>query len=171
MMFPLETLLSVRRYREDAAQSAMRNAERALREAMKAVETSKEELAQFKIWREQEVERRYDAIMGNSLSLTMLNEFKSGLGILEQQELAHEEAVRAATNDAEKKREAVIKARQAASLARKETAKIETLKDLWKKETKKQAEYSEEIELEDFHALPLNGLQAADDDATQGALL
>ena len=67
--YPLAPLLRVREYREDAAKNALSAAERAVVEAQEAVERCRRELERYKVWRQEEVERRYDAIMGKGLSL------------------------------------------------------------------------------------------------------
>ena len=78
--YPLAPLLKVREYREDAAKNALSAAERAVVEAQEAVERCRGELERYKVWRQEEVERRYDAIMGKGLSLKELDVFKAGLG-------------------------------------------------------------------------------------------
>ena len=80
--YPLAPLLKVREYREDAAKNALSAAERAVVEAQEAVERCRGELERYKVWRQEEVERRYDAIMGKGLSLKELDVFKAGLGAL-----------------------------------------------------------------------------------------
>ena len=85
--YPLAPLLNVREYREDAAKNALSAAERAVVEAQEAVERCREELERYKVWRQEEVERRYDAIMGKGLSLKELDVFKVGLGALADGEL------------------------------------------------------------------------------------
>ena len=71
--YPLAPLLRVREYREDAAKNALSAAERAVVEAQEAVERCRRELERYKVWRQEEVERRYDAIMGKGLSLKELD--------------------------------------------------------------------------------------------------
>ena len=91
--YPLAPLLKVREYREDAAKNALSAAERAVVEAQEAVERCRGELERYKVWRQEEVERRYDAIMGKGLSLKELDVFKAGLGALADGELKLEEAI------------------------------------------------------------------------------
>lgn len=74
--YPLAPLLKVREYREDAAKNALSAAERAVVEAQEAVERCRGELERYKVWRQEEVERRYDAIMGKGLSLKELIVFQ-----------------------------------------------------------------------------------------------
>lgn len=129
--YPLAPLLKVREYREDAAKNALSAAERAVVEAQEAVERCRGELERYKVWRQEEVERRYDAIMGKGLSLKELDVFKAGLGALADGELKLEEAIAQALENVKKRQEDVRKARESARQAQHETAKIVTHRDIW----------------------------------------
>ena len=72
--YPLAPLLKVREYREDAAKNALSAAERAVVEAQEAVERCRGELERYKVWRQEEVERRYDAIMGKKKASALLKD-------------------------------------------------------------------------------------------------
>ena len=98
--YPLAPLLKVREYREDAAKNALSAAE-----AQEAVERCRGELERYKVWRQEEVERRYDAIMGKGLSLKELDVFKAGLGALADGELKLEEAIAQALENVKKRQE------------------------------------------------------------------
>ena len=67
--YPLQALLSVRHYREDAARNALRLEERRLIQAREEAERRRIELERYRTWRQEEEERRYAAIMGATLSL------------------------------------------------------------------------------------------------------
>ena len=125
--YPLAPLLKVREYREDAAKNALSAAERAVVEAQEAVERCRGELERYKVWRQEEVERRYDAIMGKGLSLKELDVFKAGLGALADGELKLEEAIAQALENVKKRQEDVRKAREA---ARQEDLEMEEFKPL-----------------------------------------
>ena len=150
--YPLAPLLKVREYREDAAKNALSAAERAVVEAQEAVERCRGELERYKVWRQEEVERRYDAIMGKGLSLKELDVFKAGLGALADGELKLEEAIAQALENVKKRQEA---ARQ----AQHETAKIVTHRDIWLVEAKREAERLEDLEMEEFKPLPPQGTE------------
>ena len=154
--YPLAPLLKVREYREDAAKNALSAAERAVVEAQEAVERCRGELERYKVWRQEEVERRYDAIMGKGLSLKELDVFKAGLGALADGELKLEEAIAQALENVKKRQEDVRKAREAARQAQHETAKIVTHRDIWLVEAKREAERLEDLEMEEFKPLPFH---------------
>ena len=152
--YPLAPLLKVREYREDAAKNALLAAERAVIEAREEVERCREELERYKVWRLEETDRRYEAIMGKAQSLKELDAFKAGLGALADGELHREEAVAVALAEVKKREAAVLKAREAARLAQHETSKILAHRDIWREQAKREAERREDLEMEEFKVMP-----------------
>ena len=148
--YPLAPLLKVREYREDAAKNALSAAERAVVEAQEAVERCREELERYKVWRQEEVERRYDAIMGKGLSLKELDVFKVGLGALADGELKLEESIAQALENVKKRQEDVRKARESARQAQHETAKIAPPRDIRLVEANREAERLADWGMADF---------------------
>jgi type III secretion protein O len=153
--YPLQPLLTVREYRENSAQSALRQAERAVGEAEQALLACREELERYRTWRAEEDNRRYEAIMHQLLSVQELEDFKAGLARLRDAELKREEDV----SDAEK---ALSEAREVADLAknrllkaRRETARILAHKDIWIIAARREAERKEELESEEFKPMPV----------------
>lgn len=159
MGYPLAPLLRVREFREEAAKNAVRAAERAVAEAEAETERRRAELARYAVWREEEAERRYAAIMGASLSLKEVDEFKAGLGALADGELQRREAVDRAEEEAGRRREALSQARDAARRAQHETAKILAHRDIWREEARREAERLEDVEMEEFRTLPPQGTE------------
>lgn len=162
--YPLEALLAVRHYREEGAQRNVRSAEQSLREAEKAEETKKRELEEFKIWRHDEEERRYDAIMERPMTITQLDDFKAGLALLADMELQKLDAVEKAGKQVEDSAKALDSAKSAAKQAQKNTAKIQAHKDIWQEEAKKEAERLADLELEEFRPLSRKGAEAEGED-------
>ena len=163
--YPLESLLSVRNYREEEASRAVRHAEENVRLAENAITARKEELKQYREWRILEEDRRYDAIMGKLCSLKELDDLKAGFAQLAAQEVAKEQAVLKAENDLADSRKNLDNARVCAKTAQKETAKIRAHKDIWTAEEKKEAERKEDLELEEFRPLSRKGAEAEGEDA------
>ena len=149
--YPLEALLNVRLYREDAANRSVAIAKRELKEALETAQAVREALSAWRIWRDAETERRYEALLA----------FNQGLANLSQQELEKTAAVEAADKKALECRKKMETAAQAARAARQNTAKIELHKSIWAEESKKEAERAEDLELEEFHPV----LQQADEDS------
>ena len=85
--YPLEALLSVRNYREDAAKRALTRSQDAVREAEAEVEKAREELEGWRKWRVEETDRRYAALIGRPTRIGRINEFNQGLASLAAEEL------------------------------------------------------------------------------------
>ena len=162
--YPLEALLSVRQYREELAKRLVRSAETALREAEQNIEEKKTALENFKIWRREEEERRYDAIMNVPMPMEKLDAFKASLAMLAAEENLHEEAVRQAENEREKRRKELDTAKSSAKTASRNTSKIQAHKDIWKEDARKENERKEDLELEEFRPLSRKGAEAEGED-------
>ncbi|WP_294555845.1 YscO family type III secretion system apparatus protein [uncultured Mailhella sp.] len=163
--YPLEALLSVRHYREEGAKRRVRGAENALREAEAEMEKKKKELEAFRIWRVEEEDRRYAAIMGVPMRMEKLDAFKNGLALLVAQENDKEQAVVLAGKEVERRKEELLHAQEAVKTARKNTSKIQAHKDIWQEEAKKEAEHKEDLELEEFRPISRKGAEAEGEDA------
>lgn len=150
LSYPLQSLLTVRHFREDAARNELRAAERRLAEAREEVRKKERELARYRIWRPEEENRCYDAIMGESMSLEELAGFRAALGALAEGEQERILAVTEAEKTVGRKEREVAAAREAVAEARREAAKIEAHRDIWLAEAKREAERREDLELEEF---------------------
>lgn len=148
--YPLQALLSVRHYREEAAQNALRLAERVLAQAREEVNRRQEELERYRRWRPEEEERRYAAILGKGLSSGQLADFRTALSELTQAEQQRVMDVTAAQKEVTQQEQAVSRARQAVAQARRDAAKIEAHRDIWRERDKRESERQEDLELEEF---------------------
>ena len=148
--YPLEPLLTVRRFRENTAQNALRRAERAVREAENLIVQRQRVLEEYHIWRLEEEERRYSEIIDQEMTMPELDKFRAGLAALANEEQGKIVAVEQARTELEKCQAAVEQAHRAVRTAQKETAKIVAHKDIWKAEAKKEAERQEDLETEEF---------------------
>lgn len=154
-VYPLQPLLAVRQYRENAAQTRLRQAERAAREAQDILAQREKEHERYQLWRVAEEDRRYTAIMGQLLSLDDLDRFKAGLAQLRDEELLREEDVLKARKNLDAALSAVADAKLAVRTAQRETARIVAHKDIWLEEARKEAERKEDLESEEFKPLPV----------------
>lgn len=148
--YPLQSLLTVRHFREEGAKNEVRAAERRLAEAREEVRKKEEELERYRIWRPEEENRRYDAIMGETMSLEEVAGFRASLGALDEGEQERILAVTEAEKAVGQKEREVAAAREAVAEARREAAKIEAHRDIWLAEAKREAERQEDLELEEF---------------------
>ncbi len=163
--YPLESLLSVRRYREEETSRAVKTAEEEVKAAEGIVEARKTELREFQVWRVDEEERRYDAIMGKPCVIKDIDDLKAGIAQLAAQEVLKEEAVDKAEKELQQTIKNLDSARVAAKKAQKETAKIQAHKEIWAEEDKKESERKEDLELEEFRPLSRKGAEAEGEDA------
>ncbi len=150
--YPLQSLLTVRHFREEGAKSEVRAAERRLAEAREEVRKREEELERYRAWRPKEENRRYDAILGEVMSLDDVAEFRASLGKLAEGEQEREQAVADAEKAVARKEQEVTAALEAVATARKEAAKIEAHRDIWLAEAQKESERQEDLEMEEFKA-------------------
>ena len=148
--YPLQSLLTVRHFREEGAKNEVRAAERRLAEAREEVRKKEEELERYRIWRPEEENRRYDAIMGETMSLEEVAGFRASLGALAEGEQERILAVTEAEKAVGQKEREVAAAREAVAEACREAAKIEAHRDIWLAEAKREAERQEDLELEEF---------------------
>ena len=148
--YPLQSLLTVRHFREEGAKNEVRAAERRLAEAREEVRKKEEELERYRIWRPEEENRRYDAIMGETMSLEEVAGFRASLGALAEGEQERILAVTEAEKAVGQKEREVAAAREAVAEVRREAAKIEAHRDIWLAEAKRDAERQEDLELEEF---------------------
>ena len=99
---------------------------------------------------QEEEERRYAAILGASLSLEEVADFRASLGMLATGEQERFQAVRQAEEQVRQQEQAVTGAQRAVALARREAAKIEKHRDIWQENAKREQEHLEDLELEEF---------------------
>lgn len=147
--YPLQPLLDVRHFREEAARNEVRAAERRHAEARETVRQCREELERYRLWRPEEEARRYAAVMGACMTLEAVSAFRIGLTGLAEAEAERERALAEAEKQAVEKEQAVQAARQAATLARKEAARIETHREIWRAEAGIEAQRLEDLEMEE----------------------
>ena len=148
--YPLEALLYVRTFREEAAKRQVSHAQLAVKLAKEKVDELEAQLQAWRTWRDEETERRYQELLGKPTVIEKINRFNTELGLMAQDELLKVAAIDQAKNEVAKSEAQLLAAKQAVSKARKETAKIETHKAIWTEEDKKEAERAEELEFEDF---------------------
>lgn len=91
--YPLESLLSVRLFREETARRNVFAAQSQLKAAAEALERARDELEAWRAWKAAEVERRYDALIGRSVTIKALTAFNADLAALADGELLKRMAV------------------------------------------------------------------------------
>lgn len=148
--YPLEALLNVRHYREGNAKQAVNKAREALSQAQIELENAIKARDDYRIWRIEEQDRRYDAIIGKECTLEDLENLKQDVAQLTLKEIEYEEeCVKAEQRKKEREKE-LEEAKILLAEAKKETMKILAHKDIWKEEVKKEEARKEDLEMEEF---------------------
>ncbi len=153
MLYPLQSLLNLRLYREDAAKAEVKLQEAILSEAKKDVLRCEEACIEYKNKIPELVEIEYATIIGFQCTLKDIEKVKEKVAIIEQKLVLLEEKLALAKEKVTQCEENVQKAREAVTFARKEAAKIEKHKEIWLEIEKKEAERLEDLEMEEFSGL------------------
>ncbi|MBQ7607717.1 MAG: YscO family type III secretion system apparatus protein [Desulfovibrionaceae bacterium] len=148
-VYPLASILRVRRMHEEKAKDALQKAKNNVLKAKEDYEAAQERLRQYKEWRPLEEERRYAAIMGSQLSNTDLDTFRNSLAALGEEEVHLEglcnQALKAVSEAEEKVREASLAVKKAAA----ECKKLETHREEWMLVWQKEVERQSDLEMEE----------------------
>jgi len=153
-VYPLAGLLRLRGFREEAAQKALRAAEAEARAAAETLAAREKRLAEYKQWRREETDKRWLLILNKTLSRGEMDEFKAGLALLEERELAEAQAVREAAEALEQAQGQVQAARAAWRAAEQARRKLSVHREEWEAEEAKEAARREDLELEEFKPRP-----------------
>lgn len=151
-VYPLQSLLSVRHYRENTAGATIVSTEQAIEEAEKLVEKQTKALEEYHLWQIEEG-KHYEAVMGQSYTAEELDTFKVNLAQLTAKEVSLEEILILAQLDVKKSKEALQEAHNALKNAQKSTAKIVSHKNIWLAEENLKAARLAEIEMEEFNSI------------------
>jgi len=150
--YPLAKLIGLRSHRVDEAQRNRMLAQKKVEQAQSAIKKKKQEIEDYKVWKEEETVRRYDGVMYKELSSDSFEKFKQDLANLNIGELKLiDELHTLETDEAKLKKEL----EDAKNLVRKATAdlnKLEEHKKIWLEIQRIENERKEESELEDFHS-------------------
>ncbi len=148
--YPLQDLLRVRLFREDAAQAEVTSARRKVQAAQELIEQRQQELADYIKQREQQEKQLWDDIIDQDVQMRDLDDLKLKIQIIRDKQTSYEEAVEQAKRDLLAAEEALEQAQADYSLAAKERRKIDEHKDIWAQEEAQRCEAEAEKEMEDF---------------------
>ena len=151
--YPLQALLDVRKYREQNAQNAVRQAENHYKECVHTCLSQQKKIEEYEEWKAQEEERKYTEILGSRLHIDDLEDFKQYFALLKDKGLKLEEELYALEKQKETAKQEVEQKKEEFKLAKKNTAKIDAHHDIWKQAEKKEQERKEDLEAEEFKPL------------------
>ncbi len=148
--YPLQGLLQLRSRRREDAERAVREKKQLLAAAVQKEEQAKAELENFKIWKQEETDRRYEAIMGKIMKQNKIEQFNADLKNLDVQEGEKASALAERQKETAEARTALKDALDELQRRFKGEQKLERHKAIWGTEQRKHEEYLSEQELEDF---------------------
>lgn len=163
--YPLDPLLSARRFREDEAARATALARRKADEAKAAAEAAQAEWRAYQEWRPGEEVRLFEEIRGKETPLSGLDSHREDIQTLRSRELRLEELFHEAEDAAAAAEKAAGEARERHAATVRDRRKIEEHRGIWLKEEAKRQEAAEEAELEEFtvHSSE-DGVEETDDE-------
>lgn len=119
------------------------------------VAEKREALETYRQWRPEEENRRYAAILNQSLTSVELDIFKTGLVALAQAEQKREQELLDAEDSLRQCRIRRDECRNRMALAHKDTLRLETHRGIWNEVQDREVTRKEDLELEDFRATPI----------------
>ena len=148
--YPLEPILNMRQRRLDAAQNKQRAAKHQVEVAKDKVRKSKDALEQFKVFKEEEINRRYDKIMYTTMSQLDMQKFNQSLADLDKEELSKIEHINQSEQELTKAKENLDFATAHVFEAKKALMKLQVHKDLFMQQQRIEMEREADKEMEDF---------------------
>ncbi len=149
--YPLAKLIGLRAHRVDEAQRNRVLAEKKVEQAKKNVLQKQKEIDEYKIWKEQEAQRRYDEVMFKELSSDKFEKFKQDIANLNIGELKLIDEKHTLEQEVETLKIELEKSKEALKKASADLNKLEEHRKIWTEAQRIENERKEETELEDFH--------------------
>ncbi len=149
----LEELLTVKRRREDDAIAALAQARQALERQQSLMEAKRRELEEYKVWRQQEAERLFEAVRKQEVSRAKLERYRQEVALLQQREVQLGEELIAAEREVDAAKSNVATAERQRMDAHRDVVKFEEYQKQLLEEEAAEASRREEAELEDVTAV------------------
>ena len=147
--YPLAPMLKVRLLHEDQAKRLAVEAEERVKSAEKYLSDCQGELSRYHIWRPQEEDRRFAAIVDKPLGVEKLGVFREQLAQLAQGEKDRELKVLEAEKLLRERQAQAREASEAVIFARKACMKLEEHRAIWLAEKRKEEERLSDLEMEE----------------------
>jgi chromosome segregation ATPase len=150
--YELDDLLRVREIRKDRAEKNLKEAQQLLKEAEQAVVRAKQELEDYKIFVVKETKRLYDQILKKSINKREIDNLHFMVKELQNKIFDYQKRVEDALLACDKAKENLDNCREELRLAERNIDKIESMKDVWREQVKKEEEMKADAEIEDLPA-------------------
>ncbi|MDR2735546.1 MAG: type III secretion protein [Puniceicoccales bacterium] len=147
--YELDDLLKVREIRKDRAEKNLTQAQKLLREAEQALAKAKQELEDYKLFVINETNRLYKQVLKKSIKKNSVDALHLAIKELQNKVFEYEKRVEDAMVMCQKAKENLEKRREELIQANRNIDKVESLKDKWREEVKKEEERQADIEMED----------------------
>ncbi|MDR1458482.1 MAG: type III secretion protein [Puniceicoccales bacterium] len=148
--YELDDLLRVREIRKDRAEKNLVQAQKLLKEAEQALAKAKQELEDYKLFVISETNRLYNQILKKSIKKNSVDALHAAIKELQNRIFEYEKRVEDAIVMCQKAKENLEKRREELAQAKRNIDKIESLKDKWREDIKKEEELQADLEMEDF---------------------
>ena len=148
--YPLSSLVSLRERRVEEAQNTLRLSISRLEEARLSLKRKEQELSDYKVWKKEEINRRYDELIGKVKKQEEISKFNHELVSLNIKEFDLQSEIEQLAKDLENAQKAYEKAVQVVNLVQKDLAKLEKHREIWQFQEKRYEEYLADQELDDF---------------------
>ena len=150
MGYELQSLLRIRLMREDRASGELTAARQAVARAQEALDTRKQELAEYNRTREERRDRIYATVMGRPVTREQLDLAQEGVARIDEEGTLRADNVARAQGELHAREEAAAVAHGNFIAASKDRMKIDEHKAEWLIRDAKEQDARAEGELEDF---------------------
>lgn len=146
----LEDLHRIKQLRENSADIAVRKQTVIVQHAVQQLEQTQQTLRDYQHWRPQREHALFADIQHQEVKLKQIDDHQAALGLLRERENQLADQVKQAEQALQTARNSLQQAQQQQILARKATAKFAEFVAVWRAEVKREQDYQEDLEMEEF---------------------
>ena len=149
-----DELFKIKEFRENSASNDVRLKRSALEEAHQTLLRREREFADYRTWREGREVELYDEIVGSLVRVGDLDDLKEKIFRLREKERLLQEKVKEAEQARQTAMDLLDQSIAAHRQAMRDKEKFAELRDIARKELKKEEERAEDMEMEEFTGTP-----------------
>ena len=149
-MYPLQSMLRIRKTREDRAAGELMHARRARTEAERIREEKHERVVRYEKTKEARRDRIFATVIGKTVAREALDDVREAVKSVDEEGVLLAADESRAQQTLEERIAQVGAAQKAYLLAEKNKEKIELHKEIWEEEDRLERERAEDLELEEF---------------------
>jgi flagellar biosynthesis chaperone FliJ len=146
----LEEMLRVRNFRKDAAEKALKQAQRLVEEGRENLKNAEKALADYKIFMDKECDRLYKKIIMQKVKKGAVDELHYAVKVMKSKLVTYEQNIETAKDNLAKAEKNLEEKRAILKEATKNVEKIQSHKEAWIAEAAKEEELVQDKELEEF---------------------